>query len=133
MTLIMTPSLRNALYLDAAGSTPIGLAFAVAPGTFAGLFALPQPLLIAVAVFIVGWVALLVAAARRPAIPRSFGWTFVVGNVVWMAASFALLLSGLVQPNLFGTLFVIAQALAVGLFALLQWLAIRAPSAVAAR
>lgn len=133
MTVTMTPALRNGLLLDAVGSTPIGLAFAIAPATFAGLFALPQSLLVAVAVFIAGWVVLLLVAARRPAIPAWLGWTFVLGNVVWMAASFAILLSGVIQPNLLGTLVVIAQALAVALFALLQWFAIRAPSAAALR
>ncbi len=131
MTVTVTPFLRNALLLDAIGSAPIGLALAVASGTFASLFALPQPLLVAATVLISVWVALLVMAARRPAIPASLAWTFVYGNAFWVAASLAILLLGLVQPNMLGTLFVAAQALAVALFTLLQWLAIRAQPTIA--
>jgi hypothetical protein len=125
MTVTVTPFLRNALLLDAIGSAPIGLALAVASGTFASLFALPQPLLVAVAVCIVVWVAMLAMAARRPAIPASLAWTFVLGNAFWVAASFAILFAGLIQPNALGSAFIIAQALAVALFAWLQWIGVR--------
>jgi hypothetical protein len=47
------------------------------------------------------------------------------------SAAVGILLLGLVQPNMLGTLFVAAQALAVALFTLLQWLAIRAQPAIA--
>ncbi len=125
MTVTVTPFLRNALLLDAVGSAPIGLALAVAPGTFAGLLELPQPLLVAAAVPIVAWIAMLLAAARRPAIGAGLAWTFVLGNAAWAAASLAILAGGLIQPNALGTAFVVAQALAVALFGLLQWMGLR--------
>jgi hypothetical protein len=41
-------------------------------------------------------------------------------NIVWVIASFGLLVSGLVAPNLFGLAFVAAQAIVVAVFAQLQ-------------
>lgn len=125
MPVTVTPFLRNALLLDAAGSTAVGLALVAAPARLADLFALPQMLLLVVGILIFGWVALLVIAARARTLPAAIAWAFVWGNAVYVAASFAILLFGLVQPNGLGVLFVAAQAFAVALFALLQGLAIR--------
>lgn len=130
MTVTVTPFLRNALLLDAAGSTAVGLALVAAPARLADLFALRQMLLFVVGILIFGWVALLVIAARAQALPAAIAWTFVWGNAGYVAASFAILLLGLVQPNGLGVLFVAAQALAVALFALLQGLAIRGQPAM---
>lgn len=125
MTVTVTPFLRNALLLDAAGSAAVGIALVAAPSRLADLFALPQTLLLVVGILIFGWVALLIAAARRPMLPATLAWTFVLGNAVYVASSFGILLLGLVQPNMLGILFVAAQALAVALFTLLQGRAIR--------
>jgi len=46
-------------------------------------------------------------------------------NALWVAASIVLLLSGWVAPNALGTVFVIVQALAVAVFADLQYLGVR--------
>jgi hypothetical protein len=131
MTLTVTPFLRNALLLDAVGSAAVGLLLVAMPTYLADLFLLPRILLLVVGIGIFGWVALLVIAARRPSLPAVLAWTFVLGNAGYVAASFGILLLGLVQPNMLGTLFVAAQALAVALFTLLQWLAIRAQPAIA--
>lgn len=125
MTVTVTPFLRNALLLDAVGSAAVGIALLAAPSLLADLFALPRTLLLVVGVGIVGWVAVLGLAARRPALPAALAWTFVLGNAGYVAASFGILLLGLVQPNALGILFVVAQALAVALFTLLQWMAVR--------
>lgn len=129
MTVTVTPFLRNALLLDAAGSAAVGIALVAAPARLADLFALPQTLLLVVGILIFGWVALLIAAARRPMLPAALAWSFVWGNAVYVAASFCILLLDLVQPNGLGTLFVAAQALAVALFSLLQGMAIRGQAA----
>jgi hypothetical protein len=46
-------------------------------------------------------------------------------NVLWVAASIGLLLSGWVAPTLLGYAFVIAQAVVVGAFAELQIIGLR--------
>jgi hypothetical protein len=49
----------------------------------------------------------------------------VAGNAAWAVASIALLFSGAVSPNLSGEIFVAMQAIAVGVFAELQFLGLR--------
>ena len=121
MSVTVTPFLRNALLLDAAVSAAAGLLMIAVPGFLADLLALPRPLLVGAALVIFVWVAMLGVASLRPALPRPVVSIFVAGNAIWTAASFAIMIFGLVQPNLLGVLFISAQALAVGLFAVLQW------------
>jgi hypothetical protein len=131
MTVNVTPFLRNALLLDAAGSGAVGIVLLAAPAMLADLFGLPQRLLLVVAIGIFGWVALLVLAARRPTLSAMLARTFVLGNAGYVAASFGILLLGLVQPTMLGALFICAQAMAVALFTVLQWLALRGQAAAA--
>ena len=49
----------------------------------------------------------------------------VVGNAAWTLASIALLFSGGVSPNLLGEVVVVAQAIATGVFAELQYIGMR--------
>ena len=71
----------------------------------------------------------LVLFARRETAPRLVLVDIVGLNALWVAASFGLLASGLVQPTALGIAFVIAQALAVALFAGLQWSGLRRAAA----
>ncbi len=61
-------------------------------------------------------------------VPRSQVGIVVVGNAVWTLASIALLFSGEVTPNLFGEAVVVAQAIAVGALAQLQFIGLRRSS-----
>lgn len=121
MTSIVTPSLRNALLLDAVMSAPVSAALLIAPAFFAGLFALPQPLLVGAGVSMIGWIALLLFAARKSVISEGLARTFVYGNIVWCVACLVLPASGVVGPNELGLFFLVAQAVAVSGFAFLQW------------
>ena len=49
----------------------------------------------------------------------------VVGNAAWTLASIALLFSGAVSPNLLGEIVIVAQAIATGVFAELQYMGLR--------
>jgi hypothetical protein len=49
----------------------------------------------------------------------------VVGNAAWTLASIALLFSGALSPNLLGMVTVVAQAIATGVFAELQYIGLR--------
>ncbi len=53
-------------------------------------------------------------------------------NALWVAASFGVLLSGAIAPNLLGYAFVIAQALTVALLAELQFVGFRRSAAASA-
>jgi hypothetical protein len=96
----------------------------------APLTGLPSGLLFWSGVVLVPFVAALIVVARREAAPRLVLVDIVALNALWVAASFGLLASGLVQPSALGIAFVAAQALAVALFAVLQAIGMRrAPAA----
>ena len=123
--------LPRALQLDAAASGAMGVAFAAASGPLAALTALPQPLLLYVGVFCIGYALFLLALARAQRPAPALVWLVVVGNAGWAAASLILLFSGLVAPNAIGVAVVVAQAAAVALFAELQFMGQRRMPALA--
>ena len=67
----------------------------------------------------VGWLA------TWGSMPKVFASIVVAGNTAWTAASIALLFSGWVAPNLLGEATVAMQAIAVGIFAELQYAGLR--------
>lgn len=125
MTTTITPSMKTVLVLDAAASGAMAVLAIGAASLLAPLLGLPQPLLFWAGVAMVPWVALLVVLARRDTAPRLVLLDVVALNALWVAASLALLVSGLVAPTALGTAFVVAQALAVAAFAALQFSALR--------
>ncbi len=117
-------ALIRALLLDAAASGAMGVLFLLAAGSLAGLLGLPVALVRYVGAFLIPFAAaLLWIATRTPAAPALI-WVIVVGNVLWVAASMLLLVSGLVNPTLLGEAVVLAQAAAVLLFAFLEYSAL---------
>ncbi|MEQ8450245.1 MAG: hypothetical protein RIB97_11220 [Nitratireductor sp.] len=129
MTVAITPFLRNALYLDAAVSGAAGLLMAGGAGLLSPLLGLPQPLLLWAGLVLIPFVAMLVFTARKERVPRLLMIDIVALNALWVAASFGMLVAGLVEPNLLGVAFIAAQALAVAGFAELQAAALRAAAA----
>ncbi|MCP3477281.1 hypothetical protein NLM33_44795 [Bradyrhizobium sp. CCGUVB1N3] len=117
--------LRRALLADAifSGVSAIGLAFGA--GVFASLFNLPETLLRETGLFLIAYAALVGWLASRSSVPKALVILVVVGNAAWTAASIALLFSGAVSPNLAGELMVVAQAIATGVFAELQYVGLR--------
>ena len=130
MTIAITPFMRNALRLDAVVSGAAALLLLGGATPLAPLTGLPAGLLFWSGVVLVPFVAALVVVARRETAPRLVLVDIVALNALWVAASFGLLASGLVQPTLLGIAFVVAQALAVALFAVLQWSGMRRAPAV---
>lgn len=118
-----TPSLflRRVLQLDAAATGATGLLLLGGTGLLHGLLNLPVALMIYAGIFCVGWAVILGFASLRAELSRGFVWSIILGNVAWVIGSVVLLVSGYVQPTLLGYAFVIAQALAVDVFAALQY------------
>ncbi len=129
MTIRVNHSLRRALSLDAAMSAVAAVAFVAGAGLISSLTALPQSLLLWAGIVLVPWTALLGWAATRAELSSLLVKDVIGVNVLWVAASFGLLLSGMVQPNALGVAFVGAQAVAVAVFAWLQSAALRGLSA----
>src|SRR6202035_5887676 len=99
---MMTPSLflRRALAADAIFSGAGAVIFTLGAGELAPLFELPEALL------------------------RETG-LFLIVYAAWTLASIALLFSGAVTPNLLGEAAVVAQAIATGILAELQFIGLR--------
>ena len=132
---MIAPSLllRRALLADAIFSGTAAVILTVGAGALAPLLNLPESLLRETGLFLILYAALVGWLGTRPAMPRMLVAIVVAGNAAWTLASFALLFSGLVSPNLLGEIFVAAQAVATGVFAELQYVGLRrSGSAVAA-
>lgn len=124
--------LRRALLADAVFSGIAALGFTFGAGAFARLFNLPETLLLETGLFLIAYGALVGWLASRASVPKLLVLLVVVGNAAWTVGSIALLLSGAVSPNLAGQLMVVAQAVATGVFAELQYVGLRKSGSVVA-
>jgi hypothetical protein len=125
MSVTITKFLRNALHLDALFSTAGALLMAAGAPFLAPLLGLPAGLLVGAGLILVPWVILLVVVARREQVARMLLIDIIAINALWVAASFGLLVSGVVEPNALGIAFVVVQAVAVAFFAELQFVGLR--------
>jgi hypothetical protein len=115
--------LRTALRVDAVVSGALGLVSLVAAPPAGDLVGAPEAALRGVGGFLVVFgIALLVLAART-AMPVPLVWAVVVGNLAWVAASAAVAL--LVPLTVLGIVVVVVQALGVAVFADLEWWGLR--------
>ena len=117
--------LRRALLADAVFSGVSALGLASGAGAFASFFDLPEVLLRESGLFLVAYAALVGWLSTRASVPKALVILIVVGNAAWTVASIALLFSGAVTPNLPGGIVVVAQAIATGVFAELQYAGLR--------
>lgn len=115
--------LRRVLFIDGVVSGAAGLAMIAGAGLLAPLLSLPQELMTIAGIALIPWVIPLVALSRMLLIPRAAVRAVIAINVAWVAGSIVVLF--IATPSLFGYAFVIAQALAVGLFAELQIVALK--------
>ena len=117
--------LRRALLADAIFSGAAALGFTFGAGAFATLFSLPEALLRETGLFLIAYAALVGWLASRSSVAKALVLLVVVGNAAWTVGSIALLFSGAVSPNLAGELMIVAQAIATGVFAELQYVGLR--------
>ena len=124
---MINPSLflRRALLADAVFSGVAALGFTFGAGAFAALFNLPEALLRETGLFLIAYAAFVGWLGTRQAMLKSLVMVVIVGNAAWTLGSVALLFSGAVAPNLLGTVMVVAQAIATGVFAELQYVGLR--------
>ena len=125
--------LRRALLADAIFSGVSALALTFGAGAFAALFSLPEALLLESGLFLIAYAAFVGWLGTRQSMLKALALIVVAGNAAWTLASIALLFSGAVSPNRLGEILVVAQAIATGVFAELQYVGLRkSSSAVAA-
>ena len=111
--------LKRALIADACvsgGCAVLQLSAAPLLHEYTGL---TVPLLHGTGVFLVGFVGLLVWLATRPALQSALVWLVILGNLAWAAA--AVVLSCSPELRALGSAFALIQALAVTLFAGLEY------------
>ncbi len=117
--------LRRSLLADAIFSGVSAVAMTLDAGALAPFLNLPEALLRETGLFLIAYTALVGWLGTRTQAPKALVMIVVAGNAAWTLASIALLFSGAVAPNLLGTIVVVAQAIATGVFAELQYLGLR--------
>jgi hypothetical protein len=124
---MINPSLflRRALQADAIFSGVSALLLVFAAGFFASLTNLPEAFLRNTGLVLVVYAALVGFLGTRGMMSKAAVWAVIAVNVVWAIDSILLLVSGWVSPNLLGQAFVAVQAVAVGVFAELQFMGLR--------
>jgi hypothetical protein len=123
----MIPSslLRRALLADAVFSGIAAALLTVDAGALAPLLELPEGLLRETGLFLIAYTALVGWLGTRESVPKALVLIVIAGNAAWTLASIALLFSGAVSPNLLGEIVIVAQAIATGVFAELQYIGLR--------
>jgi hypothetical protein len=117
--------LRRVLFADAATSFAAGLAMIFGSSLLGQLLGLPVTLLHYAGMSLLPFTAFLVFLASRENFSPAVIWMVIVLNMLWTVDSFLLLLTGWVTPTGMGYIFVIAQALGVAVFALLEYFGLR--------
>ncbi len=117
--------LRRVLTLDAVSSAAMGALLLLALSPLTGLLGLPRPLLLGAGLSLLPFAAFVGWLATRERPPRAGVWAAVVLNAFWAVDSLLLLVAGWFEPTLLGAVFVVFQALVVGLFAALELAGLR--------
>ncbi len=115
-------NVRQTMVVDFVGTGATAVLAIAAASLTAGLTDLPEQLIRGAGLALIPFLALVLAMAVKPA--RGGVIAVIAINIGWVIASFATM-AFFVSPNAFGYTFITAQALAVGLFAELQILALR--------
>ena len=117
--------LSRALLADAIFSGVAALALTLGAGALAPFLNLPEALLRETGLFLIAYTALVGWLGTRESVPKALVLIVIAGNAAWTLASIALLFSGAVSPNLLGEIVIVAQAIATGVFAELQYIGLR--------
>lgn len=120
-----TPFLRRAIQADALVSGTMALLLVASAGVLAPLLNLPEAFLRSTGFVLMVYVALVGFLGTRSMMSKAAVWAVIAVNAVWTVDSIALLISGWVSPNLLGQAFIVMQAIAVGIFAELQFIGLR--------
>lgn len=124
-SLVASTFLRRVFAFDAAATAATGMLLAAGAQPLQGLLGLDPALSLPVGLFLIGYAVIPAVMAARKTLPVPAVWAVIAINTVWMVESLASLALGWVAANPLGVAFVIAQALAVGVIAELQFLGMR--------
>jgi hypothetical protein len=119
------PFLRRGLLVDGVISGATGLLLLFGAGFLQELLGVPGTLLRTAGVILVPFAAALLYMATRQRLSPGAVRTVIVSNVLWVVASIGLLISGAITPSILGYGFIVMQAVAVGVFAEVQYVGLR--------
>ena len=117
--------LRRVLLADALVSGATGLLMFSGATLLTRVLALPETLLRYAGIVLLPYAACVAYVATRQRLHRTAVWAVIGINALWAADSMVLLLTGWIAPNVLGYGFVLIQAIAVAIFAALQYLGVR--------
>lgn len=120
-----TQFLRQVLAADAVTGALAGFAMTAGADLLAPVLNLNRDILFYGGIALAPFVVFLAWLALQPQPPRTGVMTIIVLNALWVIASVALLVTGIEQPNALGYGFVIAQAVAVGVYAELEYIGLK--------
>ena len=126
----MSSFLRRVLLADALMSGAAGLLMLLGAGLLTQTLDLPATLLRTAGLILLPYAAFVVYVANRS--QRVLVWAVILINALWAIDSVVLLLSGWVAPNALGYAFVLVQAVAVAVFAELEYVGLRRSEAALA-
>ncbi|HYD43976.1 MAG TPA: hypothetical protein VEA79_01780 [Phenylobacterium sp.] len=132
MQTVSSPFLRRVLLLDAIASGATGLLLAFGAAMLAPITGIDPSVAGPAGYFLIPYAGLVAWLASRPAQPVPLVWAVVAVNILWVVESLGVLALGYLSPNVLGLVFVIAQAVVVGVFAELQILGLKKARASAA-
>jgi hypothetical protein len=112
--------LRTILLVDASACLIMGTALVAASGVLAGVLNIPAALLFYAGSSLFPIAAFMAFVGLRSPIPQTGVWLIVLGNLGWVAASVALLVTNWIAPNGLGVAFIAAQAAFVAIMAWLE-------------
>jgi hypothetical protein len=117
--------LRRVLLADGVTSGAMGVLLLIAASPLAGLLGLEVALLRAAGLILLPFSALVLYSGARASISPRAVWIIVAANLLWVVDSILLLVTGWADPTTLGYLFTVGQALAVAVFAGLQYAGLR--------
>lgn len=117
--------LRNALRIDAVASGATGAGFVAAGKMHADMYGLPIALTLPTGLFLLAFAAFVWFTATRPDVNLGAVKAIIAINIGWVLLSAAVTVTSLVPLTTLGTGYVIAQAMAVGILAELQFIGAR--------
>ncbi|HEY6642518.1 hypothetical protein [Povalibacter sp.] len=124
--------LRRVLLVDALASGGMGLLALLFAAPISGLLDLPASLLTQIGIVLLPFAAFVGFLASRPVPPNVGVWVVIGINILWVIDSAFMLITGWVEPNGLGYAVLIGQALAVAVFAELEYLGVRRTALVSA-
>ncbi|MER6191687.1 hypothetical protein [Streptomyces cyaneofuscatus] len=116
---------RMALKLDAVGTGLNGIAYLALATVLDSLFGVTTTVQYPIGAFLLLYALGVLAIGTRKEINRSGLTAVIVTNLLWVALSLVVLISGVLSPTGVGAVWIVLQSLTVGGFAALQYVGLK--------